>query len=277
MDVAAHDWELVVLPELGGAVGALRHERRDMLRPAPDGTTDPLATACFPLVPYANRIARGRFHFGGQVHSLPLNFADHPHSLHGLGWQAVWAVTDISDSAVTLAHGHDGGAGWPWPYRAEQRFTLALGAATLAISLTSLADEPVPGGLGLHPYFPCDAATRLTGYADRVWRTDETLLPDEPADAAQFGDWRTGAAVAGETLIDNAYDGWDGLARIDQHWGSIDLTARGAPVFHLYRPPGVDFFCFEAVSHLPDAINRGGMTLLQPDETMTLEMTLAIR
>ena len=56
----------------------------DLLRRAPDGADDPLAMASFPLVPYANRIAQGRFAFDGADHQLPRNFGDHPHSIHCL-------------------------------------------------------------------------------------------------------------------------------------------------------------------------------------------------
>lgn len=276
MKLEAHGWVLELLPELGGAARTLRHEGRDVLRPAPADARDPLETGCFPLVPYANRIARGRFAFGGQEHRLPLNFGEHPHSLHGLGWHAEWTVAEANAGQATLMHAHDGGAGWPWAYRATQRFTLAPGEMRVELSLTNTADAPMPAGLGLHPYFPCDADTRLAFEAERVWLAGETMLPAEPAAAAQFGDWSAGAPVEGETLIDNAYQGWLGVARIEQGWGGVEMRAQGAGVLHLYRPPDAAFFCIEPVSHLPDAINRGGMDVLGPGETRKLMMTLSV-
>jgi aldose 1-epimerase len=274
--LAAQGWVLELLPELGGAIGALRHAGRDVLRPTPADARDPLETGCFPLVPYANRIANGRFAFGGQEYRLPLNFGEHPHSLHGLGWHAEWTVAEANADQATLIHTHDGGAGWPWAYRAAQRFVLAPSEMRVELSLTNVSDAPMPAGLGLHPYFPCDADTRLTFEAERVWLADETMLPAEPAAAAHFGDWPAGAPVWGETLIDNAYEGWRGVARIEQGWGEVVMRAERASVLHLYRPPDAGFFCVEPVSHLPDAINRGGMDVLQPGETRTLTMTLSV-
>ena len=64
--LAASDWTTVLRPELGGSVASLTWKGRDVLRPTPAEATDPLQTACFPLVPYANRIAGGRFAFGGR-------------------------------------------------------------------------------------------------------------------------------------------------------------------------------------------------------------------
>ena len=276
MKLEANGWTLELLPALGGAIGALRHEGRDVLRPVLQGTADVLSTGCFPLVPYANRIAHGRFVFEGRTHQLPLNFGEHPHSLHGLGWQAAWTVAGTGADHATLTHAHDGGAGWPWPYRAEQRFTLAPGAARVELSITNTGDVPMPAGLGLHPYFPCDAEPHLAFSAERVWLADDTMLPTEPATAAHFGDWSMGAPAAGATLIDNAYQGWDGAAGIEQGWGGFAMRCEGADVLHIYRPPRVGFFCAEPVGHLPDAVNRGGMETLAPGETRTLAMTLSV-
>lgn len=272
-----HDgWTLVVLPSLGGAIGALRHHGNEVLRPAPPHNTDVLATACFPLVPYANRIANGQFEFAGEVHQLPLNFDDHPHSLHGLGWQVPWSISDAGEGHVVMTHSHDGGPAWPWPYRVIQRITLASREARIDLSLTNTADAAVPVGLGLHPYFPRTDATRLTFDAERLRLTDQTVLPTVPAPAQHFAGWAEGAFVKGSTLIDNAYEGWSGTARIDQSWGSVTIGAEDAPVLHLYRPPNEDFFCVEPVSHLPDAINRNGMDSLQPGATQHLRMTLSV-
>lgn len=276
MKLEAHGWVLELLPELGGAIGALRHTGHDVLRPSPKGARDPLETGCFPLVPYANRIAHGRFEFAGQMHQLPLNFGEHPHSLHGLGWQVTWTVVETGADHVALVHAHDGGAGWPWAYRAEQRFVLAPGDMRVELSLTNMTDAAMPAGLGLHPYFPCDSDTRLTFAAARVWLADDTMLPTEPVAAHYFDDWLAGAPVAGETLIDNAYSGWESTVRIEQRWGSVGVQADDASVLHVYRPPGAGFFCAEPVSHLPDAINRGGMDVLQPGETRTLRMILSV-
>jgi aldose 1-epimerase len=272
----AHGWSLELLPALGGAIGRLRHAGHDILRPTAPGAKDPLEAACFPLVPYANRIAGGRFAFEGRQYQLPLNFGDHPHSLHGIGWQSAWQVASCGDDGVVLGHEHAGDAGWPWAYRAEQRLTLAPGALRARLSLTNLAQCPAPAGLGFHPYFPAGASTRLTFTAARLWEVDATILPTIAAAADHLGDWSIGDAVSGDRLIDNSYEGWDGIAVVEQVYSRCRMTATGATALHLYRPPGLPFFCIEPVDHLPDAINRVGMPVLSPGATRTLEMTLNV-
>ena len=245
-----------MLPDLGGAVASLTHDGRDVLRRAPEGVDDLLATGCFPLVPYANRIAHGRFVFDGEEYRLPLNFGDHPHSLHGIGWQSVWTASQAGDADAVMELRHAGGESWPWPFRAEQRFGLGDDGLTITLLLANAGDRTMPAGLGLHPYFPRDASTRLTMVSERMWLGDETMIPTCAVAADRFGDWSAGAGFP-DHLIDNSFDGWSGHAEIAGADATILISAIGASVMHLYAPPGEDFLCVEPVSHLPDALNQG--------------------
>lgn len=250
----------------------------DLLRRAPNGSADPLAMASFPLVPYANRIAGGRFAFDGQDYQLPRNFGDHPHSIHGFGWQTPWTVSETDGASARLVHDHDGMAGWPWAYRAEQRVVVTPDAFTMALSLTNVGDRAMPAGLGFHPYFLADARTTLAFDAHSLWLSTPDMLPDREAPADALGDWSRPAPVLGGSLIDNVYGGWDGTAMIERGDGlRLTMTATGAEWLHVFRPPGGTDFCLEPVSHRPDSINHAeGMAILPPGETMRLTMTIAI-
>lgn len=233
--------------------------------------------ASFPLVPYANRIAHGRYAVAGQSHQLPLNFGDHPHSIHGFGWQAAWAVSEATETEARLVLTHAGDAGWPWPYEAEQHVALTPSQLSLTLSVTNKGDGAMPAGLGFHPYFVADAATRLQFDAQSLLLSTPDMLPEREVAADTLGDWSQPSTVAGDSLIDNAYGGWSGAATILRGDGiAMTMRAAGAPWLHLYRPPGETFFCVEPVSHSPDAINRGGMDMLPPGGTATLAMTLSI-
>jgi aldose 1-epimerase len=270
----AGPWQVGLLPELGGAIAYLTRDGSDVLRRAPDGVDDPLAAGCFPLVPYANRIAHGRFSFGGEAYRLPLNFGDHPHSLHGIGWQAPWTMSMAGEAEAVMELRHAGGGGWPWPFRAEQRFTLDDDGLTIGLLLANESDRAMPAGLGLHPYFPRDASTRLTMATQRMWEGDETMIPTRPVAADTSGDWSAGGGFP-DRLIDNSFDGWTGRARIDGVDGVTRISAIGARAVHLYAPPGGNFLCVEPVSHLPDALNQGfAIDTLDPGETLTLTMRI---
>jgi len=271
-------WALTLLPALGGAIGTLRYQGEDILRPTADGATDPLHSACFPLVPYANRIAGGRFAFGGRDIALPLNFGDHPNTLNGFGWHRPWDVAQASPERVRLVHTHDGGEGWPWRYRAEQMFDLDENGLSLTLTLVNKAIEPMPAGIGLHPYFVCPPATRLRLNARRVWLTDAVQIPNEPAPADQFGDWVAGASIAEAGFVDHSYEGWDGTALLDTGKHQVRLIAEGARDLHLFHPEGESFCCLEPVSHLPDAFNTAGGTfdVVPPGGALTLVMRIGV-
>ena len=276
--LAGAGWELVLLPALGGAIGALRYRREDVLRPTPDGATDPLQSACFPLVPYANRIAGGRFSFDGREVQLALNFGDHPNSLHGTGWQSAWTVLESSADAAVLAQDHDGGDGWPWAWRAEQAFALDAAGLSVTLTLTNRADTPMPAGIGLHPYFALQPGTMLRLSAARAWLTDDLQIPNRPVPADHFGNWTAGASISEAGFIDHSYEGWDGLATLDRGGCSIRVSADGARDLHLYHPEGESFCCLEPVSHLPDAFNRPGAAfdVLAPGGSLALTMLIAV-
>ena len=269
--------EAVLAPAVGGSLAALRFADADILRPASADSADPLQMASFPLVPYANRIAHGRFRVAGRDVRLPLNFGDHPHSIHGIGWASAWHVEAVTQDSAHLTHHHDGSGGWPWAYEAQQHFTLSEDAIEMRLVLRNISDEAMPAGLGFHPYFQADEATSLQFHANRLWLAAADMLPLREVAADALGDWSAGAPVRGDSLIDNVYGGWNGSATVQQAEGTrIMVSAEGASWIHLYRPPLSRDFCLEPVTHMPDAVNRpGGMESLEPGAEKALSLHIA--
>lgn len=270
--------EAALLPAVGGSLAWLAHDGADLLRRAPEGSRDPLAMASFPLVPYANRIADGRFVFGERSYQLPRNFGDHPHAIHGNGWQRGWSVAEQQTDRARLTLDHRADAHWPWDYRAEQDVALTPDAIRLTLRLTNSCDSAMPAGLGFHPYFVADARTRMQFKAAMMWRAAPDMLPDASAPADAMGDWTQGGIVRGDSLIDNAYGGWEGTAVVTRGDGlRLTLEAPGAHWLHVFRPPHSADFCLEPVTHMPDAINRdGGMAIVEPGADISLSMTIAV-
>ena len=274
---------LDLLPEIGGGIARLTLDGVDVLRPAPAGAASPLDLASFPLVPFANRIAYGRFEFGGQEVRLAPNMGAHPHALHGQGWLAPWRVEACEAARTVLVFDHAGGE-WPWAYRARQDIALTEAGLSLGLSVTNLSDAPMPAGLGFHPYFPGRAEARLTAALDGVWDVDADCLATGWQAGLSFGDWRAGAAVAQLGLIDHCHTGWDGRARIDLPQQGLVLrlnASRELSWLHLYSPPGEEFFCVEPVSHRPDALNasnpaKEGVRTLAPGAALAAQMRLNV-
>lgn len=255
-------------PALGGAIISLTHDGQDLLRPTPESATDVLETACFPLVPYANRIAGGRFSFGGRTAALARNMGGQAHPLHGDGWRGAWRAEAKGADVVTLAF-EPGATDWPWRYRARQTFRLSPDGLTMALEVINLDDAPGPFGVGFHPYFPHSATARLTARTTGLWRASAELLPTEHVAAAP---WAIGAMVRGEQLIDHCHTGWTGPARIELGAGRPSLELTASPELgwlHVFAPPDEGFFCVEPVSHAPNALNMpdpatNGVRVLAP-------------
>jgi aldose 1-epimerase len=266
-----------LLPALGGSVGRFTWEGRDVLRAAPAGATEVLDTGNFALVPFCNRIRDGRFSFGGRDVVLSPNLGDHPHALHGQAWRGAWSVVSANETEAVLAFDHAPGE-WPWAYRAEQRFTLGDDGLRQALSVTNTGAEPMPVGLGFHPYFPTREGERLQADVTGVWLIDDDCLPTTQVEGPWRSDWAAGAPTAVFALIDNCYTGWNGVATLSAPGGgSTTLTASPeCRWLHVYSPPGADFVCAEPVANRPDPFNGedSGIKILAPGETASVWMNV---
>ena len=283
VSLAYGDYALDVLPQLGGALAGLRFRGLEVLRRTPPGTDEPLSSAGFPLVPFANRIAHGRFRFGAVEVRLDRNAPEQAHPLHGQAWRHPWSVESRSSREIALTYEHGPGQ-WPWRYGARQVLTLDADGLRVQLSLVNRADEPMPAGLGWHPYFHRSPRMRLRTEVARVWLTDEECLPTRAAPGSHFGDWKRAEALPEERLIDHCFEGWSGRAELD--WPEEALCVRLTAEWplrwlHVFVPPGADFLCLEPVSHMPDALNRAepaeitGLRVLAPGETLAATVRLS--
>lgn len=278
----AGDSRLDLSPERGGSV--LRFDWRGMpiFRPA----TGPgiLDVASFPLVPFSNRVALGRFMAAGREVVLAPNFpgTDHPHPLHGFGWLAQWDVIALDERHAVLEHRYAGGE-WPWPYVAEQRLDLYDDGLEMSLSVTNLGHDPMPAGLGFHPYFPRQADTLYHGLHRGEWRNDPTGLPLAQEISPTPQDWWHGSPV-GCRAVDTLYTNRHGGLRIE--WPSRRLALKIAPSATLphtvvYSPTGMDYFCVEPVSHMTNAVNMDdgtetGLRYISPGEVFMGSVELKV-
>ena len=269
----------------GGAIGHYRLTGSggpvDLLRayagPAA-GPTDPLAAAAFPLVPYFSGIRNGRFRFGGRTHQLRLNFGDHPHSVHGVGWQAIWKPVETDGRHAVIGLDYLGGADWPFPIRATQSFQLDGPDLHHEMALTNTGAETMPVGMGLHPYLPRRDGARLQANVGNVWIYDATMLPAERVPVSGHLDLSTGQDVD-DLKCDTVFEPWDGHATVSWPGAGMEMEISADADLNrlcVYAPDGADHFCVEPVSQITDAFNRTadgapaattGMRTLAPGET----------
>ncbi len=285
--LAAGPLELEFAPAVGGAIARFDHveggRRTPVLRPSPAPLGSVLDAASFPLVPFVNRIRGGTFDFRGRKVRLAPNMAGDPSPLHGQGWLDTWQVERSTAGEAELLFEHDAGE-WPWTYESRQFFALDDGGLDTRITCSNMGSEPMPCGLGIHPYFNCTAATRIRTRVEHVWTVDEHVLPIGKVRASGRYDIAD-SPVCGRGL-DNGYGGWSGSALFtDPAWPfDIALTSPGTRFFQLYSPVQNSIFVAEPVSHANDALSAPeadwaelGIRILEPGETMELAARIEVR
>lgn len=246
-----------ICPDVGGSIARWAIGGQEMFRRSnAEAINDrqPLGMASFPLVPYSNRIGLGRFDWGGREIRLTPNFPPEPHAIHGTGWTAPWTLEPLGPDAIILLHRHDADGNWPWSFEAEQHVTLLPDALSLRLVVHNLSDQTVPLAFGHHPYFDSEGAT-LSFHAEQVWRTGSDGLPSNAEAPMAAFDFKSCEPLQGR-ILDNGFAGWDGKAQI--RWDNrplaleIEADMRAAVV---YVPEGSDYFCFEPVPHIINALN----------------------
>ena len=286
LTLGAGKLRLVLNASIGGSISAFEwidaHVHRPILRKCNSSSQNVLEAASFPLVPFSNRIRGGRFTFRGREVRLQPNMAGDPSPLHGQGWLSAWGVDQATDDHAVLSFRHEAGE-WPWNYEARQEFRLDEGGVFLRLTCRNISDQPMPCGLGFHPYFPCGPATRIDTGVTHAWTIDERVLPLEKV-AAQ-GRYDLGNRLVCGQALDNGFGGWCGDARMsDPEWPyEMGLKSADAPFFQVYSPPKGGIFVAEPVSHANAALNAPeaqwpelGMRVLGPGEAMSLDMRLDV-
>lgn len=283
------NWYLMLtVSSLGGSVLALRAKNAgegvDLLRSCTQDEQTPVAqSGCFPLVPFGNRVKGNAFTFGGEHYRLQPNTAD-AHYLHGDGWLASWECLEHHSERLVLAFEHQDEN---YHYRAQQTFELQGCALELSLTVTQLGANPMPFGLGWHPFFPLSDDTVLEAKTCGYWQEDAQFLsgeyrPETPPELSFFP-----AAPLPRHWVNNGLSGWDGSATV--YWPakrqrlSITTTPPCPVLFLFLSDPEFDpdyrfdFFCIEPMSHaanghhLPDL---GGLVVLSHGESLTQSMRL---
>lgn len=271
-----------ILPEVGGALAGFDYRKgakkmplmRSFEPPAtPSGPPpDPNRLACYPLLPWSNRIAHGGFDVDGHRITLATNRDDDPYPIHGSGWQRAWRVLSHNDREARLAL--DEHAADAYAYQASLHYLLHEDALEVALKVTNTGARTLPFGLGLHPFFPRHRDTTLQAPAAQVWLNDgHSPLPVKLVDVPPA--WNFDQARPLPDELNHGFRAWSGSAVI--RWPSHGLYLQvetDVDAFVLYTPTGEGFFCFEPVDHAINAVHlpggpaANGMTLLAPQSSL---------
>lgn len=314
------DVRLEIDPELGAGVrrldltGALgtglgaATEPVALWRPAPPASRYFNDLACYSLLPWSNRIAAGRFDFGGRVVQIRPNWPDGT-AIHGDVHSRPWRILDRSPVSARLGFRCADFAemNWPWAFAATTRYELETerdwSAVHFELTLTNEDTTAMPAGGGWHPYFlrrvgrtgEVELRANVTGrYPTRA------VMATGPAAVDEVSAWLAAGGRLETRELDDVFPTEAGGLRARLHWagpvGAADLHAEYAADtscghFVLYIPVEREgtaarsgsFFCAEPVSMVNDGFNlaaRGqpgtGVRTLAPGETLTLRSSLRL-
>jgi aldose 1-epimerase len=244
----------VVDPAAGGRLSSLIAGGRERLVGPPADASQRLSTlwGCFPMAPWAGRIADGRLEWEGQSYGLRRNAGGH--SLHGVVFDVPWMVMARNEGRVEMTAGDL--PGWPFEGVANQRVELAPGR--LELRLEVVAGEPMPAWVGWHPWFrrPESGDMHVRVIAARILETREGLIPTGRfIDVGGPTDLRDGPAL-GDRRLDHVYADAKSPATIS--WPDLELTMQLEPPLAtvvVHTPErGV---CVEPQTAWPDALRLG--------------------
>jgi aldose 1-epimerase len=270
--------KLNLRPDVGGSIEGLWWRGLPVLRSsAPGSLNNVRLSACYPLIPFSNRVAHAKLVWNGTSHPLVKNFAGEEHSIHGIGWQRAWQVLEQTDDFCMLSLEHAGGGSWPFAFNASQTFRLQANSLEMTMSITNQSGHQAPVGLGWHPYFVKRASSHLAFDASGIWQMGADKLPTD----LQKGQ---GLNQACESLeVDNCFEAWSGQASLRDEVMQIQIHSdmRRLVVFTHQEK---DFVAIEPVSHANNAMNavsaeesaQRGVVTLQPGQSWQVSMQISV-
>jgi aldose 1-epimerase len=239
------------------------------------------------LIPWPNRIRDGRYEFAGTEHQTPLSEPEHGNAIHGLVRWANWRLDQRGPDSVVATYVLHPQVGYPFMLGLEVVYSLSGSGLHVAVAATNLGSEPVPYGVGQHPYFTVgtdlvDEAV-LTVPAESVLDADDRGIPTGrtlPVAGTQR-DFRQPRPI-GTAVVDACYVGLerdgDGVGRVvieaarssrratvwmDASFGYV-MVFTGDTLEPARRRRGV---AVEPMTCAPDAFRSGvGRQILEPGQ-----------
>jgi aldose 1-epimerase len=250
---------VTVSPEYGGRIAQIEVEIGG--RPVqllvdaaeqPPAERDPLAWGCFPMAPWPNRIADGRFSFEGATYGVTPDYG--PHAIHGLTVRRAWRVEELDGTRCMLSLDFD--ERWPWRGSITHEMTAHDGGLTTSLRVVAAAAQRFPAGVGWHPWFRRTVGGHGVAVglqAAERYELQDMIPTGRTLPVAGTHDLRAAPEV-GERRLDDCYRGV--RSPIVVRWGELALSMEPSDnVLHamVYTPPHA--VCVEPQTCTVDAFN----------------------
>ena len=225
------------------------------------------------LFPFPNRIRAGRFLWNGREYVLP-GTDKWGNAIHGLCMDRPWRVVRQSDDFVTgqfqlSVDAPDRRALWPSDFVIEVDYELVRSRLRARFRISNPGNNPLPWGLGTHPYFklPLCPRSRIDDClvevpARSIWELENCLPTGRILPVNEANDLRDGEYV-NLLKLDDVYTGleyegpqFDCLV-VDEKAG-LQVSLTSPPIFReivAFTPPNRAAVCLEPYTCPTDAVN----------------------
>jgi galactose mutarotase-like enzyme len=209
------------------------------------------------LFPTPGKLGDDQWSFGGHSGTLKQHgFA------RNLAWELVGTSTeDAAQVTLVLASGPTTAPLWPWGFVLLHHISLSGGTLRIDQHIENEAEEPMPFGLGFHPYFWLPdvekAGARIDTAATRAW--DNVARQEIELH---------GIELAGHEVDLHLFDHGRSDCKLSWSAGARSVELACSPEYRrwvIWTLPGRDFVCLEPWTSPGNALNeRQGLIELAP-------------
>ncbi|WP_137919581.1 hypothetical protein [Hydrogenophaga sp. 2FB] len=211
-------------------------------------------TGAFPMAPFTNKLENGRFTWNGREIVLPTP-ADSPHALHGLAHRKPWTLAHATREHAALRYSHKPtDEGWPWSFDLNMDVTVTADHVQVDLQIRNTSAEPMPAGLGWHPFHPVANPVLTLTAAARHDAGPQGLAVLTPSNGQAVHTARTLKGLGAQSTV---FEEWDGRLSLSVEKNLVvDVEATGARHLFCHVPAHARHVCLEPVTLMPGALRH---------------------
>ncbi|PYT27184.1 MAG: hypothetical protein DMG58_20790 [Acidobacteria bacterium] len=276
----AHATEVSIVPSVGNIAYAMTVHGKNILwspfKSLAEMKAKPALCGVPFLEPWANRLDQDAFYANGRKYLLNADLGNvrrdpNQKPIHGLLlFSPYWKVTKLEagDHAARVTSRLEFWrypelmAQFPFAHAVEMTYKLAGGTLEVETLLENESIDPMPVGVGYHPYFQVPDTPRdqckVHVAAREHLELSPLLIPTGEHTPVTYPDPVSLATTQLDDVFSHLVRGKDERAEFWVEGGGKKISVVYGPKYTvavIYAPPGKDFICFEPMSAITDAFN----------------------
>jgi aldose 1-epimerase len=228
------------------------------------------------LAPWANRLEGDYFYANGKKYTLNpsldnFRYDGNHKPIHGLvlyssDWKVIAANANGKSAQVTSRLEFWRHPDWmeqfPFAHNIDMTYRLQNGVLEVETVIENLSTDPLPVGIGYHPYFTLHDAPRDQWKVHMPAKDhlilSNVLIPTGEKKPMEFADPQPLAGTVLDDVFGGLVRGPDGRAEFSVQAKNEKISVFYGPKYPIavvYAPKGRDFICFEPMSAPTNAFN----------------------